>query len=517
MKKLLLILLILILLASFVSALSTNNESLLFYYIMNETNGDLIDNKINSKPNYILVENDSGIPDYERPPVVNWSVKSIGFDNAFIFFNDTPLLNNIFNQPFADGFTLGASFNPNGTAAEGIVSWTNDAGLSGFVMLILTAGGICCGDISASRVCIEITSFRNYTVVCTYEPGTVSMYLKNDTNGNPYFVGSTSLTVSSTSEALRIGHWSPGQGAFFDGTISDVWMLNLTMNQNDIFDVMSNGIEILEELDIMPPINSSWNVTSNNVVEDENSSTWNFGGTINITTDLLSFTVTTNENSNGSCRLEVEQNYTEMIANNSNFKFATTETTSHAYTISETITEGNHCLYCSFIDESGNEPKGANSSSGCLNFTRLPIVNLSIILNPNLAGLAYNVNWSLARNQLNFSNANTSVGNYSWNFTDKGLTTYPIVVWLYNITNTGEANFTVNLKISRNESYFNWSFNGTKMTTTAVDLFNLTVNESRLINFTLDLINILQIYVNWSVTEDRANWTFTPTFNSTDV
>ncbi|MBW2993681.1 hypothetical protein KY317_03855 [Candidatus Woesearchaeota archaeon] len=125
--------------------------------------------------------------------------------------------------------------------------------------------------------------------------------------------------------------------------------------------------------DAAPPTNSSWNVTSGNVKVGESTSAWIQGGTINITSNLLSLTVTTNENSNGSCILDKNYNYTTTIAENSNYKFATTDTTSHSYTVFDNITIGNHCLYCSFIDDNSNE--FANSSSGCLPIQRflLPV------------------------------------------------------------------------------------------------------------------------------------------------
>jgi len=121
-------------------------------------------------------------------------------------------------------------------------------------------------------------------------------------------------------------------------------------------------------------INSSWNVTSQNLPAGENSSIWNAGGqyVINITNNTLSLTVTTDEASNGSCAIGKNWNYSTMVAYEPNYKFATTDVTEHAYLIYDDIPIGNSCLYCSFIDASGNE--FANSSSGCLNLTRtIPI------------------------------------------------------------------------------------------------------------------------------------------------
>ena len=68
--------------------------------------------------------------------------------------------------------------------------------------------------------------------------------------------------------------------------------------------------------------------------------------------------------------MDVEQNHTEMLAANSNYKLATTGTTSHAGTLYDNITLGNHCMYCSGIsDPCGIETAAGVSSSRCLNFT----------------------------------------------------------------------------------------------------------------------------------------------------
>ena len=129
-----------------------------------------------------------------------------------------------------------------------------------------------------------------------------------------------------------------------------------------------------EDIDTTPPTNSTWNVTSQNLPAGENSSIWNAGGqyVINVTNNTGSITVVTNEASNGSCAIGKNWNYSTMVAYEPNYKFATTDVTEHAYLIYDDIPIGNSCLYCSFIDASGNE--FANSSSGCLNLTRtIPI------------------------------------------------------------------------------------------------------------------------------------------------
>lgn len=129
--------------------------------------------------------------------------------------------------------------------------------------------------------------------------------------------------------------------------------------------------------DTTPPTNSSWKVTSGNVVYGQDTTAWNYGGTINITSDSLSLNVTTDESSNGSCVLDHDWNYTYTINQSPIedgipvYKFPLTDTTDHFYIVYDDISIGNHCLYCSFIDSSGNE--FTHSSSGCLPVYRLSI------------------------------------------------------------------------------------------------------------------------------------------------
>jgi len=224
-----------------------------------------------------------------------------------------------------------------------------------------------------------------------------------------------------------------------------------------------------------PPTNSSWNVTSANVFVGENTATWNSGGVINISSDLLSLTVTTDIASNGSCNIGNDWNYTTMVANNSNYKFATTDVTSHAYTIYDDFSAGSQCIYCAFISSDGLET--TTSTSGCLNttlwtypsvsldlptdtytddngtinFTYTPSIEYGPIVNCSLYG-----NWSGSwiQNQTNISavsNGSTnwfdtislSDGDYIWNVkcsNEKGM------------SNFSSSNYTLTVKISVDDS-----------------------------------------------------------------
>ena len=155
-----------------------------------------------------------------------------------------------------------------------------------------------------------------------------------------------------------------------------------------------------------------------------------------------------------------------------------------------------------------------------------PDGNLSYVLNEVLNdSLEQNFmpNWSIVPTLINFSdNYTIQSGNFSWNFTEFNISAN-ITDWVYNITNIGSTNFTVLVKINGSydgsllEVWF-WNnatqrFNISNETFTA--LFNLTVNETKFINVTIDLINISQTYVNWTLTNDNSNYSFRVEFNVT--
>lgn len=120
----------------------------------------------------------------------------------------------------------------------------------------------------------------------------------------------------------------------------------------------------LSTIILLPVVsNSTWNVTTPYV--DGNRTRWDTGGKVNITYNSLAITVSTSVNTNMTCDLDVERNYTEMLLYNIQTKAATTETTSHSITLFENISLGEHCVYCSFIT-----PSGIGGESGCLNISR---------------------------------------------------------------------------------------------------------------------------------------------------
>lgn len=118
----------------------------------------------------------------------------------------------------------------------------------------------------------------------------------------------------------------------------------------------------------VPPVefkNMTWNV-SIDLKAPSDGLEWRNGSNVSVASNLVSFTLNTTHVSNMSCRLGVDQNYTMMVLNNSNYMAATTDTTNHSYTVFDNlIANTSQCLYCAF---SYFNMSGINKSqSGCLN------------------------------------------------------------------------------------------------------------------------------------------------------
>lgn len=143
------------------------------------------------------------------------------------------------------------------------------------------------------------------------------------------------------------------------------------------------------------PMNSSFNITSGFLFG--NSSAWENGSVVSVTGNELSGTFNTNIDANCSIGLS-DVNYTTAVANNSDFMMATTETTSHAFTLFSNLSIGEQCVYVSCID-TVNGFQSNVSNSGCLlvnHINTVPfITNLSIapsfaVSNDNLSGSLIN-------------------------------------------------------------------------------------------------------------------------------
>ena len=126
-----------------------------------------------------------------------------------------------------------------------------------------------------------------------------------------------------------------------------------------------------------PPVLSNYNYTANNIAPGENSTVWNINGTINMTSNLAALTITLDKAGNCSARVDVEGNYSENIAFNSNTKFATTDTINQAGTIFENISLGDHFLCISCIGSDGIET-GSGNCSAKLNITRISFPTITL-------------------------------------------------------------------------------------------------------------------------------------------
>lgn len=179
-----------------------------------------------------------------------------------------------------------------------------------------------------------------------------------------------------------------------------------------------------------PPTNSTWNVTSDNIVSGENSTTWNGGGTINVTSNEISFTFTADVNSNWTCST-TEGNYSEQLALSVNNKLATTNTTIHAGTLADNLTIGNQCMYCSGITSNGIETASGVSSSSCLNVTGVSTVTITL---SSIEGLNSSSDPVSAFDSNNLQAIETMRVNFTINSTFSNISD-----WRFNFTANGSS------------------------------------------------------------------------------
>ncbi len=159
-----------------------------------------------------------------------------------------------------------------------------------------------------------------------------------------------------------------------------------------------------------------------------------------------------------------------------------------------------------------------------MNVTLIEESNLSYNVHPcynssigDLGG-CFAINWSLAYDQINWSlNSTINGGNFSWNFTEFNIS--PVGSYLFNLTNNRTRNITIQLKLNTtNPSIWQLFYNDINLTSTSfVNLLNLTANTTKRINLTLNLYNISQIYINWSLYKSTAGWGFNYTINISGI
>lgn len=178
-----------------------------------------------------------------------------------------------------------------------------------------------------------------------------------DSSGNQ--INTTDRAFANSSSIVAAGIFSADAGA-------DIDEFFMTTDTSRIlypsYPSVVMGAE--QNLDIT---NSSWNVTSGNLAAGFTGIEWRTGANLNVTSNVLSFLVSSNVPTNMSCRLDTEGNYSENIAYDSRTKATTTETSSHSITLFENLTDDTvHCVYCDFVSADGRMSSGGSSLSGCL-------------------------------------------------------------------------------------------------------------------------------------------------------
>ena len=301
---------------------------------------------------------------------------------------------------------------------------------------------------------------------------------------------------------------------YFNGIIDEAAIWNRALNASEILELYNSGDGYNPYAAVAPtppvttpPIISLINVTSENIF-GENSTIWSVADTFqNFSSDVITGTYTTDINANCSQRIGFNQNYSTMVAANINYKSATTDTTSHSFTLYDNLTFGDQALYIACISSTGYE--NATSQTGDLNITYwdTPSVTLNLpadLSTDNDGSIIYGytpesnfsfVNCSLWTNSTgswHLNQTNTSISNGSINYFNETLSN-GFYIWNVNCWNdknsdfaSSNYSFTVDIKILNsslcvnmskiflfpNLTYFNFSTN-------TVTQYNVTpVNES---------------------------------------
>ncbi len=138
----------------------------------------------------------------------------------------------------------------------------------------------------------------------------------------------------------------------------------------------------------------------------------------------------------------------------------------------------------------------------------------SVVVGVGVDPVVYAPNWSL----INWSSTiNISTGNFSWQMTQSNISVFNLTSFVFNVTNTRFALVEVGLLQNNTQEWYDWFCFGINITTSNTPLFNLSIGQGQLFNCSLDLKNISIVQVNWSVTIDRADWSFDYTFNNLEV
>lgn len=148
--------------------------------------------------------------------------------------------------------------------------------------------------------------------------------------------------------------------------------------------------------------------------------------------------------------------------------------------------------------------------------------NATYQLHPSLSNLTYAVNFSLI--DVNFTDVILNQkGNYTWNFSENvtrfvlNETTVSTVPWVFNITNNGTLNITVNMTQNQTKPWYEWWCNNFNITNVSRNVINVSNMSSSVFNCTLNLVNISQTYVNWTLNVSKSDWDFTYAFTYANV
>lgn len=95
----------------------------------------------------------------------------------------------------------------------------------------------------------------------------------------------------------------------------------------------------------------------------------------------------------------------------------------------------------------------------------------------NSLGDCFAINWSLAYNQINWSdNYTIHSGNYSWNFTEYDIK--PIDNFIFNFTNNGTTNITIKIKLNTSSSKWNVFCEGSAIYGGLVSYYKFDANNA---------------------------------------
>ncbi len=144
-------------------------------------------------------------------------------------------------------------------------------------------------------------------------------------------------------------------------------------------------------------------------------------------------------------------------------------------------------------------------------------------IHPRLNDIFYPINYSKLNWSNIFTNTTINSGNYTWNLTQYAVPTFNSTTFLFNLTNLGTVRLNITLRKNTTQSWYTWNCTNTtntfNITQEQIQLFVLKPSESKVINCTLDMLNISQTHINWTLdnASKRSNWTIDYVFNWTEV